>query len=226
MAKDEIIKVYDLKDPERAVPMSRIEYYDEQIEEYARTGKSSKAVEIISIFLFNSDGELIIQKRSDNKNHNPGLLDKSIGGHVRHDDSVDFTTMVETVQELQVPSITLRSDEDFQKAYELLKGYLNTVALVKHISSKIIHLERIVSKKKFVHPNKVNLFFGVFDGAIKMIDKEAKGIMFYSLDDLKKEMDDFPGMFTYDLKYLIHNFEADIGKFISEITKKRGEHES
>jgi isopentenyldiphosphate isomerase len=36
------------------------------------------AVSIVDIILFNESGELIIQKRAKHKNHNPGLLDKTV----------------------------------------------------------------------------------------------------------------------------------------------------
>ena len=70
--------------------------------------------------MFNSYGEMIIQKRSFDKNHNPGLLDKSIGGHVQFGDTPDYTAMVETIQELQTPSIVLKNENDFVKTFHLL----------------------------------------------------------------------------------------------------------
>lgn len=220
MAKDEIITVYDLRDPDRAIPMSRKEFYKEQIRDFQAIGRPTKAVEIIDIFLFNSEGDIIIQKRSDDKAHNPGMLDKSIGGHVQYGDSIDYTAMVETVQELQVPSITLRTHDDFQKTHSLLSSYLNTIAISKHIYTKIINMEKVVQGEKIYISNKVDLYYGVFDGAVKMVDREAKGIMFYTLDDLKKEISQFPDMFTYDLRYFIEHDEKAIKDFIEEIRKK------
>lgn len=219
MAQDETITVYDLKDPDRAIPMSRKEFYEEQTVKYKTENKPSKAVEIFNEMLFNTHGDLIIQKRSDHKNHNAGLLDKSIGGHVKYGDSIDYTAMVETVQELQVPSIVLRSDQDFSKTLELLREYLNTIAISKHLYTKIIDMIKIINNEKVVISYRVNFFFGVFDGAVKMVDREAKGIMFYSLDDLKKEIERFPDMFTYDLRYFVEHDEKAMRDFIEEIKK-------
>lgn len=75
----EIVKTYMLSDPEIMIPMERKAFYDEQVVAYLKHGRPTRAVEIVNIFLFNEHGELIIQKRSKHKNHNPGLLDKSIG---------------------------------------------------------------------------------------------------------------------------------------------------
>jgi len=91
----EIINTYLLDDPETIIPMERKEFYREQIEVYKKTGKPTRANDIIDIFIFNSHQELLVQKRSYDKTHNAGLLDKSIGGHVRYGDSADYSVMVE-----------------------------------------------------------------------------------------------------------------------------------
>lgn len=116
---NEIITTYLLSNPNNSYPMERDKFYSEQIEIYKKTNKPTLAVAIVNAFIFNSNGKLFVQKRSDQKNHNPGLLDKSIGGHIQFGDSSNYTMMVETVQELQVPSIILQNQTDFLKTYNL-----------------------------------------------------------------------------------------------------------
>lgn len=212
----EQVITYHLDQPDTPVPMERDEFYREQIEVFKKTGKPTKAVEIIDIFIFDEEGELILQKRSDHKNHNPGLMDKSIGGHIQYGDSPEYTVMVETIQELQVPSITAQTDEDFQKTYKLLKNYLSTVAIIKYVGVKMHSFEKIIKGEKVLIANKKHLYFGVYTGAVKTVDREAKGVLLYNLNDLEKEMQESPDTFTYDLKFYMKEYKGQMEEFIEK----------
>ena len=85
----ETVKTYLLTDPDTPIPMDRADFYDEQIKVFKETGKPTRAVETISVFIFNTSGQLMLQKRSFDKAQNPGLIDKSVGGHVQYDDTVN-----------------------------------------------------------------------------------------------------------------------------------------
>ena len=67
----EIVKTYMLDNPSVMIPMERAAFYKEQIKQYALHGKPSRAVEVINIFLFNEKKQLLVQKRSQTKAHNP-----------------------------------------------------------------------------------------------------------------------------------------------------------
>lgn len=172
--------------------------------------------DIINVFLFNSHGELIIQKRSYNKRHNPGLIDKSIGGHVVFGDTYDYTVMVETVQELQTPSIVLRSSEDFQKTFQLLKNYLNTVAIIQHVDSKLFTLDKKFSSDTKQVSNMSHIYVGIYDGKIKPVDREAKGILYYSLSELEQEIKMTSQIFTDDLKTYLTTYKKELKSFVSQ----------
>ncbi len=211
---NETIKTYLLNDPETALPMEREAFYKEQIEAFTKTGKPTRACDIVDIFIFNTHGELIVQKRSYDKAHNAGLLDKSIGGHVRFEDSADYTVMVETVQELQTPSIVLKNRKDFQKTLTLLGDYLTTISILRHSHSKIYFLDKIIHDKKIVIANKVHAFFGIYDGSIRPVDREAKGILYYTLDELAAELRQFPDTFTHDMHVLFAELRPEIEEFL------------
>lgn len=93
-------------------PYSRKKFYDEQ---YVAGESPKMAIHVISVLLFEPDGGIILQKRSDDKRHNSSLIDKTLGGHIKFGDSDDYTTMVEAIQELLTPSVVLENQEDFQK---------------------------------------------------------------------------------------------------------------
>lgn len=219
----EKVSTYLLAKSAVAIPMDRDEFYQEQINEFKKTKKATRAVEIVDLLLFGEDGELYVQKRNDKKFHNPGLLDKSIGGHIQFGDSVDYTVMVETVQEMRVPSIVLRNDDDYVKTFKLLKNYLNSVAIVKHIDSKTHVLRKLFHEDEVMIANKIHLFFGVYGGPVKTVDKEAKGVLMYSIKDLRKEIDEHPERFTHDLIFFIEYYKSQIQNFqklINKIIKK------
>ncbi|MFA6305042.1 MAG: NUDIX domain-containing protein [Patescibacteria group bacterium] len=216
----EIINTYLLDDPETVIPMDRGEFYAEQIKVFKKTGQPSHANEIVDIFVFNSSGEFLVQKRSDNKAHNPGLLDKSVGGHVVFGNEPDFTVMVETVQELQAPSIVVKNDVDYKKTINLLDEYLKVVAVIKYIGTKIYKIEKIINGQKIIIANKIHAYFGVYDGSIKPVDKEARGILWYSLAELDNEMKKFPDTFSGDMHALLKELRPEIEEFLALLSKK------
>lgn len=194
--------------------MDRDEFYAEQIKAFQETGAPTKAIDIVDVFIFNSNHELLIQKRNFNKAHNPGLLDKSVGGHVRYEDAPDYTVMVETVQEIQTPSIVLRDQNLFRKTETLLRDYLETVAIVKHHGGEIYHLGKLIKGQRVVIANRVHLYFGIYNGRIRPVDRESKGVLWYSLADLDQEMKKFPETFTEDMHFFLKKFRGDIESFL------------
>lgn len=53
----------------------------------------------IHVWIFNDKGEILFQKRSENKDVFPGLLDASVGGHVEIGDTYDETAVKELEEE-------------------------------------------------------------------------------------------------------------------------------
>ena len=140
----ELVTTYLLKQSENATPMKREDFYTEQIQAYKTTGSPSRAVEIVQVILFTQEKEIILQKRSSTKRHNPRLIDKTVGGHVTYGDKPNYTVMVETLQELKVPSFVLYTDEDFQKTYTLLKNY-NIFQLSSFVNYFFYHVKTMLN---------------------------------------------------------------------------------
>lgn len=216
----ETVKTYMLSNSDIMVPMGRKDFYAEQIQAYQDHGRPTRAVEVINIFMFNESWELIVQKRSKTKAHNAWLLDKSIWWHVQWEDSVDYTAMVETVQELQVPSLVLRDAFDFKKTYHVLKNYLDTVAIMRCIDRKIHYPQKVLEWKEVVIANQTSIFLGLYGGRVKNVDREASGILFYDFDDLLEEMDKYPDLFTQDLHMYCEYYKDDLRMFIDQIKNK------
>lgn len=139
--------------------MERDDFYTEQIA-LAESGQpTNKYVEVVNVFLFTEHGELIVQKRSREKKHNPNLLDKSMGGHVKCGDTPSLTAMIETVQELQTPSIVLNNKIDFIKTYRTLETYLTTTAIIEYVSTIDVVLPKLINGKIVQVGNRTHIFF-------------------------------------------------------------------
>lgn len=185
----EAVTTFEVREPEITIPMDRDKFYENQIKTIKKTGKATMGIETMAVFLFNKESEIILQKWSHLKRHNPYLIDKAIGGHIQYGESSFYTTMVETVQELRVTSIILRIGEDFRKTLSLLlSAYLDNIAIIEELDKGTFQLERIIDGAMHVIPHKVHLYIGVYGGATKPVDKEASGVLYYSLDILAKEI--------------------------------------
>jgi len=215
----ELVNVISLDNPYISYPMDRKTFYNEQVEEFQKNWKPTKAVEIINIFLFNKEWQLILQKRSNLKSHNANLMDKSIWWHIDYWNSPNFTAMLETVQELQVPSIILNNDDDFNKTLKLLDNYTATIAVIKNFWTKLVHIDKIIDWKNVEISNKVHLYIWVYDWSIKNVDKEAKWILFYYLDELEQEIKTHKSTFTWDLIYYMKYYKDYFEDFIKQIKK-------
>lgn len=215
----EIINSYNLDNIDICIPMDRDKFYLEQTKQFEKYWYPTKAVEVINIFLFNESWELILQKRASHKNHNPSLIDKSIWWHIKNGDIPDFTVMLESVQELQVPSIVLRNHNDFLKTYGVLDDYLTSISVIEHIDTKIIQLPKIIDWKEVIIANKTHIYMWVYGWSVKNVDREAKWILFYNLEELKKELKEFPKMFTEDLHYYLRNYESNFKEMIRFLSR-------
>ncbi len=209
----EQICVYKNENVIEPTSMDRGQFYAEQTAVYKAIGEPTLYCEVINMLFINKAGEIIIQKRSAEKTHNANLFDKSIGGHVVFGDAIEYTVMVETIQELQTPSIVVKDESHFQKTLHLLKDHLETVAVVCPISTQFKVFTKQMNNEKIGIGNKTNFFIGVYDGKIRFADKEVKGIMFYTLDELEAEVVKNPDNFTEDLKVILQENRDAIVRF-------------
>lgn len=214
---DEQITVSKVGQPAITNQYSRKLFYDEQ---FSETSIENLAVHVVDVLVFTLQGEVILQKRSFDKRHNPSLIDKSVGGHITFGDSADYTVMVETVQELLTPSFVLKDEKDFLKTLKLLKPYLSTIALMKLEDLKEFEFAKTVDGKEFPVNNVVHLYFGIYEGRMRPADKEASGVLYYNLASLRSEIEQKPDLFTDDLKNMLKHYKTEIDHFVDLIRHK------
>jgi len=89
--------------------MISIEYFPIVTEEGVVTGKASRAEchsgtfllhPVIHLHVFNSQGELYLQKRAPDKDIQPGKWDTSVGGHVDYGEGIVVALLREVSEEL------------------------------------------------------------------------------------------------------------------------------
>ena len=83
--------------------------------------RNGKIVRIVRIFLFNSKGDLFLQKRGPNVDF-PNLLDQSVGGHV--DEGEDYLSAAkrEMEEEIGLTSVKLKKIARYYTANEYTFG--------------------------------------------------------------------------------------------------------
>ncbi|PIN87649.1 hypothetical protein COV12_02695, partial [Candidatus Woesearchaeota archaeon CG10_big_fil_rev_8_21_14_0_10_32_24] len=160
----------------------------------------------IRLLLMNSTGRIYLQKRSNNKNENPGIYDKTVGGHVSEGDTFGLTVIKECAEELGFPATILPQNE-------FLKAIKVTNLEIIGIFQKVDYIETFLSERiaqngtKFIQPFINESYIGYYNGAIRFVDGESSGIEVFSLSELKKEIKDNPQKFTEDVKFMVKKYE-------------------
>src|ERR1035437_1721133 len=108
----EELEIYNLKGKYLG-RQDRNEFYKEIRKEFKSTGKITRQVRVVRFLLMTTEGRIYIQKRSHTKGENPGLYDKTVGGHVKAGYSSDMAAVLECQEELAIPMIVL-SNNDFE----------------------------------------------------------------------------------------------------------------
>ncbi len=125
-------------------------------------------VRIARVFLTNSSGDLLIQKRSETISL-PGKWDQSAAGHVDEDEDYIEAAARELQEEMGVRDVALQEVAD----YYAEEG------------------DEIKTKKRF---NKI--FCGVYDGEVDIDKDEVSDYQWIELAKLESEMKNTPNKFT------------------------------
>jgi isopentenyldiphosphate isomerase len=211
----EQVQVFDLSGKLLGM-QDRSEFYNEIRKEYKKTGKVTRQVHTIRLFLMNADGGIYLTKRSKLKKENTLLYDKTIGGHLRGTETPEFTVLREAAEELGFPAAALNESEF---ATSLSNIDLRIVGIFKEIDT----LNGFIAKYKYKNnkyskfPQITTIFIGVFDGPIKFKDGETSGVEIYYPDEIISELKNNPQRYTEDLKILIPKYIDEFKKIVKQI---------
>ncbi len=148
----------------------------EKIEAH-RKGKLHRA---FSILLFNSKGEILIQKRANIKYHSAGLWTNTCCSHPAPGELLKDATRRKLIQEM---GIDVPCEYAFKFTYR-------------------VELENHLVEHELDH-----VFIGKFDGVAAINLKEVEACRWITIDQLKKEIQSEPEKFTYWFKLIMNRPE-------------------
>lgn len=210
----QIITTYLLDDLEEPLSMAREEFYESQTKVFKTTGKPSRSSELVDLILFTPDKKIILQKRSQLKSENTGLIDTAIGGHVLFGRSPSFTVMTTTLRELNVPTFIYGPNDDIKETLKLLKNHWHTSAVAQFIDRRTTNFKKTYKGEAVVIANTYNLYVGVFGGSIIPNTAEAESTFFFTLKELDSEIKNNPEQFTQDFLFFYNEYNAKITRFL------------
>lgn len=138
-------------------------------EEKIRAHMAGKLHRAFSIFIFNSQGEMLLQKRARDTYHSGGLWTNACCGHPRPK---------ETLEE----AIHRRLKEEMGFDCELKKAF--------HFKYEV-HFEHGLTEREIDH-----IFIGNFDGKPKPDPEEVESWKFANIEELKRDIKN-PDKYTY-----------------------------
>ncbi len=129
-----------------------------------------------SILLFNSDGDILLQKRAQHKYHSGGLWTNTCCSHPLPDESMAEATRRKLKQEM---GIDLQPEFAYKFTYKTTLDHGLTEHEVDHV------------------------FIGTFDGIPSINTDEVEDWKFMSLDDLKEDAQRNPHQYTSWFKLIL-----------------------
>ncbi|MFH1359232.1 MAG: isopentenyl-diphosphate Delta-isomerase [archaeon] len=131
------------------------------IGEKLKVHQEAKLHRAFSIFIFNSKGELLIQKRADSKYHCGGLWSNTVCSHPRANEQIEDAIHRRLKQEM-----------DFDCPLKKLFKFHYKVKFDNSLTENEID----------------TVFIGKYDGEVKINKEEASDFKWISLEDLEKDI--------------------------------------
>ena len=143
-----------------------------------------------SILVFNSKGQLLLQKRSQSKYHTPGLWTNTCCSHPRYR---------ETLQD----AVNRRLQEEMGFSCELQEMFS---FLYK------IEFEEQLYEHEYDH-----VFFGVYDGEVYINQEEVDDYRWMSMDEIRDDISLHPEIYTYWFKFLFERAHREFATFVKTL---------
>ena len=143
------------------------------VEEKIKAHQEGKLHRAFSVFIFNSQGKMLLQKRAQNKYHSAGLWSNACDGHPRPGEST-----------LQAAHRRLKEEIGFDcKLKKIFKFKYKTELENGLIEHEIDHI-----------------FLGIYDGKLKPNPKEVETFKWIDLKSLLKDVSFYPEKYTFWFK--------------------------
>ncbi len=139
-----------------------------------------------SVFVFNTNGELLLQQRANGKYHSPGLWTNTCCGHQTKNEE-----LIESLHRRLMEEMGIKCEVSFLFKFTYHIAFDN--GLTEHETDYV--------------------FGSVWNGIPKINPDEANDFRWINLENLKLEIQQTPDNFTYWLKYIISNFANNLENF-------------
>jgi len=136
-----------------------------------------------SVLIFNSKGEILLQKRADCKYHSAGLWTNTCCSHPQANESIEEASRRRLMEEM---GIDLQPFFAFKFLYK-------------------VKLDNELTEHELDH-----VFFGIYDGLPALNENEASDYKFMNVAALKKEMIKNPEQFTHWFKLIMFHPELNM----------------
>lgn len=133
-----------------------------------------------SVFLFNDNGEMLLQKRAARKYHSPGQWTNAVCSHPRIQETFLEGAKRRMMEEM---GIEAEIEEKFHFIYKAEVGK----GLLEH------ELDRV--------------FAGTYNGSFRLNPDEVEAVRYISMDDLEMEMKEHPEHFTEWFKIILKEYQ-------------------
>ena len=138
-----------------------------------------------SILVFNSRGELLIQRRADHKYHSAGLWSNTCCSHPRPDESIESAAHRRLLEEMGF-------DCSLTKAFQFIYKAKLTPELYEH------ELDHVL--------------IGIYDGSPFFNKEEVSDYKFVSVEELTSSLKKHPERYTFWFKEIIEKYLELKGK--------------
>ena len=133
-----------------------------------------------SIFIFNSEGHMLLQKRAKGKYHSGGLWTNTCCSHPRDGEDLEEAIHRRLVEEMGF-------DCEMKKALTFIYK---------------ANLDKGLTEHEFDH-----VYLGVYDGEVKPNPEEADGFDWVSIEQITKDIKDNPWKYTVWFKIALGKLE-------------------
>jgi isopentenyl-diphosphate Delta-isomerase len=155
----------------------QVDAFDKEIGSIEKMEAHYKGVlhRAFSILIFNSNNELLLQKRHSEKYHSPGLWTNTCCSHPRFGESLQ------------------------EAVYRRLKEEMGFTCELKEIFSFVYKVE---FEDKLIENEYDHVFTGIYDGEVVPSEKEVEDFKWVSLNEVKNDIIANPHLYTYWFKFL------------------------
>ncbi|MBI4210836.1 MAG: NUDIX domain-containing protein [Candidatus Diapherotrites archaeon] len=212
-SESEKLQYYNLKG-ELAGVEEKKKLHQKMREEYRKTGKVSIKHRHVRVLLMTTSGKVMLQQRSKWKSDNPGLWDKTIGGHVGLGDDYDVAVLKECAEELGIPATIVNKDR-FEKTVQTANTSIIAILRILEVDENYVSNRISSDGSPWVEPNITAFYFGYYDGPVWFIDSESSGIQLFTVQELNDALKKKPEEFSEDIKYIVKKW----GKLVKPLEK-------